>query len=199
MADYDLMAVWTLYCIYQPYWVYGFKGYLVHTTDNPLLWNEQWRIWPSLGCPGSHSRGRPCGRLWFHGRFYPNHPNWVHGSKCYLVHIAHIPALLWNQNRVWPSLGCCRSHNQGRPCGRLWFHGSLEPVLYVPAILGLWVQGLYGTYSSYTRLTVESKSRIWPSFGCCRSHKQGRPCGRLWFHGSLGPVLYVPAILGLWV
>ena len=32
---------------------------------------------------------------------YMYHPYWVHGSKCYLVHIAHIPALLWNQNRVY--------------------------------------------------------------------------------------------------
>ena len=88
------------------------------------------------------------------------HPYWVHGSKCYLVHIAHILALLWNQNRVWPSVGCCRSHKQGRPCGRLWFHGSLEPVLYIPAILGLWVQGLFGTCSSYT-LCYEMKNRVY--------------------------------------
>ena len=32
---------------------------------------------------------------------YMYHPYWVHWSKCYLVHIAHIPALLWNQNRVY--------------------------------------------------------------------------------------------------
>ena len=137
------MAVWTLYCRYKPHWVCGFKGYLVHTTHIPLLWNEKSRIWPNLGCP--------------------------------------------------------RSHNRGRPCGRLWFHGSFNPNLYVPSILGQWVQMLFGTYSSYTRLTVESKSRIWPSSGCCRSHKQGRPCSRLWFHGSLEPVLYVPTILGLWI
>ena len=137
------MAVWTLYCRYKPHGVCGFKGYLVHTTYIPLLWNEKSRLWPYLGRPGSHNRGRPCGRLWFHGSFNPN--------------------------------------------------------LYVPSILGPLVQMLFGTYSSYTRLTVESKSRIWPSLGCCRSHKQGRPCGRLWFHGSLEPVLYVPTILGLWV
>ena len=137
------MAVWTLYCRYKPHWVCGFKGYLVHTTHVPLLWNEKSRLWPNLGCPGSHNRGRPCGRLWFHGSFNPN--------------------------------------------------------LYVPCILGPWVQMLFGMYSSYTRLTVESKSRIWPSLGCCCSHKQGRPRGRLWFHDSLEPVLYVPTILGLWV
>ena len=48
-----------------------------------LLWNEKSRLWPSLGCPCSHNRGCNCGRL------------------CYLVHMAHIPALMWNQNRVY--------------------------------------------------------------------------------------------------
>ena len=48
-----------------------------------LLWNEKSRLLPSLGCPCSHNRGCNCGRL------------------CYLVHIAHIPAFMWNQNRVY--------------------------------------------------------------------------------------------------
>ena len=35
------MAVWTLYCMYQPYWVRGSKGYLVHIAHIPsLLWNQ---------------------------------------------------------------------------------------------------------------------------------------------------------------
>ena len=58
---------------------------------------------------------------------------------------------------------------------------------------------VFSSYSSYTRLTVESKSGIWSSLGCCRSHKRGRPYGRLRFRGSLDHVLYLPAILGLWV
>ena len=53
---------------------------------------------------------------------------------------------------------------------------------------------VFCSYSSYTRLTVESKSRIWPSLGCCGSHKRGHPCGRFWFHGSLDHVLYLRAI-----
>ena len=120
------------------------------------------------------------------------------GPRLIGTHNSYTPAVEW-KTRIWPSLGCTRRHSRRHPCGRLRFYGSLDRVLYVPAILGRWVQGLFGTYSSHTRLSVESKSRIWPSFGCCRSHKQGRPCGRLWFHGSLGPVLNVPAILGLWI
>ena len=87
----------------------------------------------------------------------------------------------------------------GRPCGRLWFHVSFDPKLYVPSILVPWVQRLFGTYGSYTSLTVDTKSRILPILGCCHSHKRGRPCGKLWFRGSLHPVLHVQAILGLWV
>ena len=137
------MAVWTLYCMYQPYWICVFKGYLVHTTHIPPA--VEWKI------AYMTNFGVPC------------------------------------------------SHNRGRPCGRLWFHGNFDPKLYVPSILGPWVQRLLGTYSSYTRLTVESKSRILPILGCFHSHKRGHPCGRLWFRGSLHPVLYVQAILGLWV
>ena len=37
----------------------------------PLLWNEYWRIWPSLGCLDSHKRRRPSGRLWFYGSMDP--------------------------------------------------------------------------------------------------------------------------------
>ena len=41
MADYDFMAVWTPNCMYQPYWVRGSKGYLVHIAHiPPLLWNQ---------------------------------------------------------------------------------------------------------------------------------------------------------------
>ena len=75
---------------------------------------------------------------------------------------------------VWPSSGCPRSHNCRRPYSRLRFYGSLDPKLYVPAILGPWVEGLFGTYSSYTRLTVETKSRQWPSLGFCHYHKRER-------------------------
>ena len=111
-----------------------------------------------------------------------------------------IYTLLWNEkSHLLLNLGSPRFHNRERPCGRLWFDGGLDPNVYVPAILGPWVQGLFGTYNSYTRLTVELKSRTWHSLGYCRSHKRERPSGRFWLHGSLDPVFYVPAILGLWV
>ena len=51
----------------------------------PLLWNEYWRIWPSLGCLGAQKRRRPSGRLWFYGSLVPalNEPAisapWVKG------------------------------------------------------------------------------------------------------------------------
>ena len=70
----------------------------------PLPWNEKSRIWQSLGYPRSHNQGRPCGRLWFHGSldlklYVPAILSpWVQG---YFVHIALIPALLWNQNRIY--------------------------------------------------------------------------------------------------
>ena len=164
MADYDFMAVWTPNCMYQPYWVRGSKGYLVHiahipallwnqnrvnglvwdsviTTNEgglwqimiswqfgpctlctghigsggtraiwytqliyPLLWNEKSRLLPSLGFPRSHIEGVPLADYAFMAVWttkYMYQPYWVRGSKGHLVHIAHIPALLWNQNRVY--------------------------------------------------------------------------------------------------
>ena len=144
-----------------------------------------------FGCLRSHKRGRPCGRLGFYGSLDPKlYVPAILGLWVYrLFGIAHIPpavewkitfiakfgvpsspqsraSLLWNEtSRLLPSLGCPCSHNRGCNCGRLYFYGSLDTKLYVPAILSPWVQGLFGIYSTYTRLNVESKSRIWPSLG----------------------------------
>ena len=163
-----------------------------------------------------------------------------------------------SKSRIWPSFGCCRSHKRGLPCGRLWFHGSSDPVLYAPTILDMWVQvlfdtkahippavelkvaymakfwvpsfpqtraslwhimilwqfgavlyvpailglcvkGLFGIHSSYTPLLWNEKSRLLRSVWCPRSHNRGHPCDRLCFYGSLDPKLYKPDILGPWV
>ena len=163
VANYYFIAVWALYCVYQPYWVCRSKVYLVHKAHippavelkiaymakfgvpsfpqtraslwqimilwqfgpytvctshigpvgsrdiwyaqliYPLLWNEKSRIWPNLWCLVPTIEGVPVADYDFMAVLTPNcmyHPYWVHGSKGYLVHIAHIPALLWNKNRV---------------------------------------------------------------------------------------------------
>ena len=35
MADCNFMVVWSLHCMYQQYWVFGSKGYLVHKAHIP--------------------------------------------------------------------------------------------------------------------------------------------------------------------
>ena len=35
VENYDFIAVWTLYCVYQPYWVCRSKVYLVHKAHIP--------------------------------------------------------------------------------------------------------------------------------------------------------------------
>ena len=165
--------------MYQPYWVRGSKGYLVHIAHIPaLLWKQNrvnglvwdsvittnegglcqimisWQFGPCTFCTGHIGSGGPRA-IWYTQFIYP---------------------LLWNEkSRLLPSLGFPHSHNRGRPFGRLCFNGSLDPKMYVPAIFSPWVQGLLGSYSSYTRLTVESKSPIWPSLGCWRCHKRASP------------------------
>ena len=82
---------------------------------------------------------------------------------------------LWNEQwHIWPSLGCLGSQKRRRPTGRLWFYGSLDPALYVPAISAPWVKGLFGTYISFNPIMAERK--------CV--------CGHVW--GAL-----VPAIEGV--
>ena len=49
----------------------GQRAILLTHVTYPLLWNEYWHIWPSLGCLGSQNRRRPSDRLWFYGSLVP--------------------------------------------------------------------------------------------------------------------------------
>ena len=122
VADYDLMAAWTLYCMYQPYWVCGSKGYLVHKAHVSPAEELEETYMAKFGGP---SLPQSWASLW-------------------------LIAILW---QFGPQT-VCTSHIR-----------SVGPRVFC-------------SYSSYTRLTVESKSRIWSSLVCCRSHSRGRPCGR---------------------
>ena len=94
------MVVWTLYCMYQPYWIRGSKGYLVHITHIPdLLWNQNRAyglVWDAVV---PTNEGVPVAdydlmAVWTLYCMYQ--PYWVCGSRGYLVHIAHIPfAIEW--------------------------------------------------------------------------------------------------------
>ena len=80
---------------YQPYWVSGFKGYLVHTAHIPPA--VEWKIayMAKFAVPSfPQSWASLC-------QIFMYQPYWVRGFKGYLVHITHIPDLLWNQNRVY--------------------------------------------------------------------------------------------------
>ena len=106
MVDYNFMAFWTLHCMYQPYWVCGSNGYLVHTAHMPpaLEWNIAYMA--KFGVPsfvptieGVPVEDYDCMAVWTPNCMYQ--PYLVCGSKGYLLHITHIPDLLWNQNRVY--------------------------------------------------------------------------------------------------
>ena len=230
VTDYDFMVVWTVYCMYQPYWVGGSKGYLVHITHIPaLLWNKN-RVhclfWDAViptneGIPAAdyhfvaactlYCMYKPywvCGSKanWYTQLLYPccrmkNHvygqvwgalvatiegipvtdydfmvvwtvycmyqPYWVGGSKGYLVHIAHIPALLWNKNRVhclfWDAV---IPTNEGIPAADYHFVAACTLYcMYKP----YWVCGSKANW--YTQL-------LYP---CCRmkNHVYGQVWGAL--------------------
>ena len=65
---------------------------------------------------------------------------------------------------MWPSLGWLSSQKRRRLSGRLWFYGSLDPALYVPAISAPWVKGLFGSHRLHTL--------------CCG--KNSGVCGQVW-------------------
>ena len=145
LADYDFTAVWTLHCMYQPFWIPRSKGYLVHTGYTPSVvewivaymtnfgvpWFPEtkaslWQImilWQSRLCTVCTSNIGSLGQraIWDTQDTYP---------------------LAWNELwRIWPSFGFLGSQKRWRPFGRLWFCGSPDPALYVQAILAPWVKG----------------------------------------------------------
>ena len=101
VADYDFMAVWTVYCMHQPYWVDGSKGYLVHITHIPaLLWNQNCIYGLISDAVVPTNKVVPVADyVWPPNCMQQQY--WVRGFKGYLVHIAHIPALPWNQNSAY--------------------------------------------------------------------------------------------------
>ena len=85
----------------------------------PLLWNEYWRIWPSLGCFGSRKRRRPSGRFWFYGSLDPApyvpaiSASWVKGL--FGTHMLHTICCGMNigvYGQVW---GALVPRNEGVP------------------------------------------------------------------------------------
>ena len=98
MADYAFMAVWTPNCMYQPYWVRGSKGYLVHIAHIPaLLWNQNrvyGLVWDAVvptneGFPVADYDFMPVQTLYCMYR-----PYWICWSKGYLIHKTHIPSVV---------------------------------------------------------------------------------------------------------
>ena len=162
----------------------------------PLLWNEYWRIWPSLGCLGSQKRRRPSGRLWFYGSLVPA-PNvpailapWVKGL--YGKHMLHTLCCGMNIGVPWfpetnASLWQIVIFWQSGPC-----------TLCTSNIGSLGQRAIWYTHVTYPLLWNEYW-RIWPSLGCLGAQKRRRPSGTLWFYGSLVPAPYVPAISAPWV
>ena len=121
----------------------------------PLLWNEYWRIWPSLGCLGSQKRRRPSGRLWFYGSLVPA-PNvpaisapWVKGlfgkhmlhTLCCGMNIWHKVGTPWfpeSKSSLWKIMilwqcGPCtpRTSNIGSLGQRaIWYTHVTYPLLW---------------------------------------------------------------------
>ena len=162
----------------------------------PLMWNEYWRIWPSLGCLGAQKRRRPSGTLWFYGSLVPApyvpaiSAPWVKGL--FGTHMLHTLCCGMNIGVPWfpetnASLWQIVIFWQSGPC-----------TLCTSNIGSLGQRAIWYTHVTYPLLWNEYW-RIWPSLGCLGAQKRRRPSGTLWFYGSLVPAPYVPAISAPWV
>ena len=164
MADFDFMAVWALYCMYQPYWVRGSKGYLVHIAHIPaLMWNQNrvyGLVWDDVLPTNEGVPVADYDLMAVRTLYCMHQPYWACGSKGYLVHKAHISPAAELKEAYMAMFGV-PSFPQSR--ASLW------------QIMTLWQFGpqtvstshirsvgprVLCSYSSYACLTVESKSRI---------------------------------------
>ena len=67
---------------------------------------------------------------------------------------------------------------------RLWYHGSLDPALYVPAIPAPWVKGLFGAHRLHTLCCGMNSGVYGQVWGALVPKRRRRPSGRFWFYGS---------------
>ena len=95
-------------------------------------------------------------------------PYWVCVSKGYLVYTAHIPPCCGMKNHIYCQVwGTLVPTIEGVPAvmWKIKFIAKFGVPLFPQSRVQLWQIMLFGTYSTYTRLNVESKSHIWPSLG----------------------------------
>ena len=115
------------------------------------------------------------------------------GSKGYLVHTGCIPSFKEWIVAYMARLGCLGSQKRRRPSDRLWFHGSLDPALYVPAISAPWVKGPFGTHRLHTLccgMNTGVDGQVW---GALVPRNEGASLADYDFYGSLDTALYVMA------
>ena len=67
--------------------------------------------------------------------------------------------------RIWPCLGSPCPPKLPRPEGGWLYYGTQDPVLPIPWVTGPWVQGLFGTYSTFTPIIAEQKCVYGPVWG----------------------------------
>ena len=145
--------------MYQTYWVRGSKGYLVQIAHIPdLLWNQNrvyGLVWDAVVTTND---GVPVAdydfmEVWTLYCVYQ--PYWPNGSKGYLVHKAHLPPALEIKVACMAKFGVPSLPQSMASLWQIMIWWQFDPVLYVLAILGPWVQGIFGAYISYTLHTEE--------------------------------------------
>ena len=138
LADYNVMAVYTLHFMYQQYRLPGSKGYLVHTGYIPSAVEWVVAYMSKFGVPWFPEtkaslcqimilwQSRPCTVCTINIGYLGQRAIWY-------TQVAY--PLLWNEKwRIWPSLGCLISQKRRRPSRISQFYDSLYPALYVTAI-----------------------------------------------------------------
>ena len=169
MADSHFTVARTLYYPYYELRVPGSKGYLVHTsTFTPIIAEQKCVYGPVWGDPVPPN----CRVIKADGHFtvartlyFPYYELRVPGSKgiWYIQHFYTHNCR--TEMRIWPCLGWPCPPKLPRPLGGWPFYGSQDPVLPILWITGPWVQGLFGTYSTFTPIIAEQKCVYGPLWG----------------------------------
>ena len=156
-------------------WIQKLFG--TYCSYSPILANPMWaydHVWEPL------LQFCNCNFMVAWTLYYPNHHLWVPESKCYLVNVAYTP-----------KFGVALFPQTAASFGGWLIYGSQDTLL---SVRHSWVQGLFGTYNSYTA-TLANLRRV-------HCQVRGTPIPTNYRvvgadgHGSLDPLLSLQAFMG---
>ena len=101
--------------------------------------------------------------------------NRLPGSKGYLVHTGYIPSVVEWIVAYMAKFGVPWFPETKASLWQIWFYGSLDPALYVPAKSAPWVKGLFGAHRLHTHCCGMNSSVYGQVWGALVPRNEGVP------------------------